>query len=58
MSTAVVAAVAVVVASIGVAGCDHVDIVAVIVDAHSMFASVIASALDFCFIIRVNAIFH
>ncbi len=58
VSTAAVAIVAVVVASVGVAGCDHVDIVAVIVDAHSTFALAIVSALEFCFIVRVNAIFH
>jgi len=58
VSTAAIAVVAVVVAPVSVADCDHVDIVAIIVDAHSTLASAIASALEFCFVIGVNAVFH
>ena len=56
VSAATVSAVAVVVASIGVAGYDHVDVIAIVVDAHMTFAP--AVAYEFCFLVRVNAILH
>ncbi len=58
VSTAAIAAIVVVVTPISVAGCDHVDIVAIIVNAHSMFSSAIASALEFRFIAGVGTVFY